>query len=134
MIMHLLVFSFEHAFHLQESLLPIWSRCTCQYRVLAMLPLATLGRFSSSCVPRLAVHGREQNQSMCCPHAAVRSGTLHPVFDVIVLGTINGIFQPIVKVQGPLHDQQFSLEQYQKERTSWRVMPVICILTGEYIQ
>lgn len=38
-------------------------------------------------------------------------------FDVLVLGTINGIFNPIVEgTSAMLHDQQFSVREYQKEK------------------
>ena len=38
-------------------------------------------------------------------------------FDTMVLGTINGIFHPIVKgTEAMLHDGQFDVRQYQKEK------------------
>ena len=38
-------------------------------------------------------------------------------FDTMVLGTINGIFHPIVKgTEAMLHDGQFDVRQYQKDK------------------
>lgn len=52
---------------------------------------------------------------------AFRTGYLYPLFDIMVLGTLNGIFSPIVQGTGTLlRDQTFDLQKYQQEKDKLR--------------
>lgn len=114
--MHLLVFSFENMHAILQNLYTDMVEMCMPISNVAM-PLAALGALFFIAFRVWQSMARAEPIDVFALMRPFVLGICILFFDVIVLGTINGIFQPIVKGTGAmLHDQQFSLEQYQKEK------------------